>query len=219
MNPIKLLAETIIAGGALIYPPLALAQPLLSQILDKAPNSESLKNILKILIDNGADVSSPKEALSTHKAEIENEVRSYLNEVLDQIRTPTGKITIQNAGINDIFESILAANSIGVHTHSGGKTNINSSRVEANDEVLITTQSGGHTGITNSVIGKNGGMKSVIPPGWHIDQPSGWVQGYDSQGNFIIGTIGKPSGSFSIGHDGTPTGDFKIVQEKPKDQK
>ena len=217
MNIIKIIAETIIAGGALMCPPLALVQPVLSTVLDKAPDSKHLKEIVKQLIDKSADLDDPQKAIAEHAIEMENEIKAYYCEVLDLLNKPTEKVNIMNAGIQDILKSIVNANNIDITTSNSGKTTIEKSHIAADNEVNIRTQSGGHTTITESIVGKNHGMKTVAPKGWEINQPSGWVQTYHEDGSFSIGTTGTPCDSFSIGHNGNPDGNFSIVQEeKPK---
>ncbi|MBF0231517.1 MAG: hypothetical protein HQK65_00565 [Desulfamplus sp.] len=216
MNPIKIIAETILAGGALYFPQLALAQPLLSSILDKAPDSIALKSILKSIVDRGGDLSNPKKSLAEHGHVLENEIKAYYCEVLDEINKPTEKINITNAGFQEIFKSILTANKIDVNTIQRGKTVVQKSNISANNEVNITTQTGGHTLVTESIIGKNGGMKMDIPKNWIVNQPSGWVQQYHDDGSYSIGTIGTPDSDFTIGTRGNPDDDFKIVSEKSK---
>jgi len=208
MNLFKLVAETILAAATLYHPELALAQPMLSQVLDKAPYSQVLKKILKKLKNMGVDMRNLKQALVDNKYELEMDIKTYLYEVLDQLNKPTKKILVKNAGISNIIGDTLTAEVIEIDTK--GKTNIKSSRIEANEEIVITTEFGGKTDITDSVIGKNGGMKSVIPQCWHVEQPSGWYQKYDDQGNYSIGTIGKASDSFFIKTKDNPKDSFNI---------
>lgn len=212
---LKVSAETIIAGMAMHYPALSVAQPAVSALVDEAINSKPLQKILSKLIERNADLENPKMALIQNKNCIENELKEYEKEVLLYLNKTTEAINIKayDRSLNEIINDIVTANRIEIQSFDHAKVCIKGSKLEA-DEINVISRGSSHIRAEDSVVGKNGGAKMLCPKGWEVNQPGGWYQRYDKDGNFSIGMIGKAEGDFTIGVGSGAKDPFRIILER-----